>query len=104
MKRITIQKGQRIFETGGVTLVSRSTFNFHFQVKQDSGGLADVYLTLKRIADTVIPHWDCNSKWENPNTGRTWSCCMNNKDDRTFPYCSHSYAASLFLKQSMESE
>ena len=94
MRKDTIWRAKTIVKRGEVRLKDRSPGLFHFLVKQRNDGWADVW--LKRTKEGII-EWDCNATTKKKN-GESWGCVMNNKADKTKPYCSHTLACKIYLK------
>lgn len=77
---------------------------YHFKVKQRNGKWTDVWFE-KGI-------WACNSVTDETPKGKKlhyndqngikrvkkWGCVMNTSSDKTKPYCSHSLACEIYIK------
>ena len=88
----TVWRAKTIFKRGGVMLCkdSEPPSFYHFLVRQRSGAWTDVWYEKKNGA----MEWNCNSVDKSGKFG----CVMFVKVDRTKPYCSHTLACKILLK------
>ena len=91
----TIKRAKEIVKKGEVKIInSIPPYYYNFQVKQRNGNWADVWYENKNGQ----MEWNCNTSTKKKNGG-TWGCVMNNKADKTKPYCSHTLACFIILHQ-----
>ena len=91
----TLERAKTIVDNGDVKLLrdSNPPSFLHFQVKQRSGKLTDVYRKFNKRTNQY--EWSCCALGE--KKGKHWSCSFN-KSDPTKPRCSHELAAEMYLK------
>ena len=91
-------RAKTIVERGHVTLLDSSSppNHLHFQVKQRSGKLCDVFKT--RTNGTV--RWSCNAVAdEKANHKQLHGCVVYATHIEPTPFCSHTKACQLWLDE-----
>lgn len=94
MHQKTKNKGEQYFKEGNVKLISQSPSHLFFKINDH-----EVYL---KIIDGT-KQWSCNALTQRRKTGKElWGCTMRTDIDHSKSYCSHTYAAELYLKNKGE--
>ena len=93
MRKETVWRAKEIVKRGDIILLDVSPGVFHFLVKQRDSKWTDVWLNKTKTGEI---EWSCNAVTKK-KTGDTWCCVMNNKADKSKPYCSHTLASKIYL-------